>query len=116
MKTQGDALKILGEVYRGCSEIYPSKIQDAYLYGSYARGDYDEESDVDIFLTVDMDWDEIDRKRHSGVISEFRRLYIKTGVFDESLWLVHFQQGGDPMAFFIAVDGRRRITGVYGLN
>ena len=27
----------------------------------------------------------IDRKHHSGVISEFRRLYIKTGVFDRNL-------------------------------
>lgn len=29
--------------------------------------------------------DGIDMKRHSGVISEFRRLYIKTGVFDLGL-------------------------------
>lgn len=30
-------------------------------------------------------FDEIDMKHHSGVISEFRRLYIKTGVFDTRL-------------------------------
>ncbi len=29
--------------------------------------------------------DDIDMKRHSGVIAEFRRLYIKTGVFDVEL-------------------------------
>lgn len=28
---------------------------------------------------------EIDMKRHSGVISEFRRLYIKTGIFQSEL-------------------------------
>ena len=27
--------------------------------------------------------DGIDRKRHSGAISEFRRLYIRTGIFSE---------------------------------
>ena len=27
-------------------------------------------------------YDEVDMKRHSGVISEFRRRYIKTGIFD----------------------------------
>ena len=27
----------------------------------------------------------IDMKHHSGIISEFRRLYIKTGVFDKDL-------------------------------
>ena len=26
--------------------------------------------------------DEIDRKHHSEIISEFRRLYVKTGIFD----------------------------------
>lgn len=30
-------------------------------------------------------FDGIDMKHHSGVISEFRRLYIKTGVFDTEL-------------------------------
>lgn len=28
---------------------------------------------------------EIDMKRHSGIISEFRRLYIKTGIFQSEL-------------------------------
>ena len=30
-------------------------------------------------------FDEIDMKKHSGVIAEFRRLYIKTGIFDSEL-------------------------------
>ncbi len=29
--------------------------------------------------------DGIDKKRHSGIISEFRRMYIKTGVFDSKM-------------------------------
>ncbi len=29
--------------------------------------------------------DEIDMKHHSGIISEFRRLYIKTKIFDTKL-------------------------------
>lgn len=29
--------------------------------------------------------DGIDMKHHSGIISEFRRLYIKTGIFDSKL-------------------------------
>lgn len=30
-------------------------------------------------------FDDIDMKKHSGIISEFRRLYIKTGLFDAEL-------------------------------
>lgn len=30
-------------------------------------------------------FDKIDMKHHSGIIAEFRRLYIKTGIFDSEL-------------------------------
>ena len=30
-------------------------------------------------------FDKIDMKHHSGIIAEFRRLYIKTGIFDAEL-------------------------------
>ncbi len=30
-------------------------------------------------------FDKIDMKHHSGIISEFRKLYIKTGIFDTKL-------------------------------
>ena len=55
MCTQNQALTILEEVYHQCSQRFPCRIQDAYLYGSYARGDYHAESDVDILLTVDAE-------------------------------------------------------------
>ena len=50
MCTQNEAVVILREVYEGCQKIF-GDIKDAYLYGSYARGDYHEESDVDILST-----------------------------------------------------------------
>lgn len=53
MCTKSEAMIVLQEVYEGCLAIF-GKIKDAYLYGSYARGDYHEESDVDILLTVDQ--------------------------------------------------------------
>ena len=51
-------------------------------------------------------FDEIDMKHHSGIISEFRRLYIKTGVLDKSLspiitMLFDIRQESDYDDFFI---------------
>ena len=39
--------------------LFGSSLINGYLYSSYARGDYYEESDVDILLTVDQSDDAI---------------------------------------------------------
>jgi predicted nucleotidyltransferase len=54
MCNKSEAISILFEVSKAFNEKYPGKLEDAYLYGSYARGDYDEESDVDILVTADI--------------------------------------------------------------
>ena len=52
MVTRSDAIRIMHEVKNLCSEILP--VKEAYLYGSYARGDFHSESDVDILVTADI--------------------------------------------------------------
>ena len=64
MCTKNQAMGILSEVYSACSELFKNDIKDAYLYGSYARGDYGKESDVDILLTVMLDRNEISKYRY----------------------------------------------------
>lgn len=54
MCTRNQAISILHEVYHACNPIFGAHLKDGFLYGSYARGDYHAESDIDILLTVDM--------------------------------------------------------------
>ena len=49
MCTRNQAEEILHSVYDACRPIF-GRIHDAYLYGSYARGDFTPESDIDILL------------------------------------------------------------------
>jgi predicted nucleotidyltransferase len=42
-------------------KIYGSHLKSVILYGSYARGDYTPESDVDIMILVDLKDDEMDQ-------------------------------------------------------
>lgn len=62
MCTQNEAMIVLQEVYEGCRAIF-GKIEEAYLYGSYARGDFHEDSDIDILLTVEQSQSDISRHR-----------------------------------------------------
>ena len=59
MCNKNEALEILHQVYDRCKKVF-GKIEKCYLYGSYARGDYHSESDVDILLTVKMSTEEIE--------------------------------------------------------
>lgn len=65
MCNQSQAITILGEVYASCNSILGNTIKSAYLYGSYARGDYHEGSDIDILLTADLEAEDISTFRSS---------------------------------------------------
>ena len=64
MCTKNQAIGILEEVYIACSSILKEHIKDVYLYGSYARGDYSKESDVDILVTAALDRSELSKFRY----------------------------------------------------
>lgn len=64
MCTQQEALSILRQAAILCGPVYCDRLRAAYLYGSYARGDFHDASDVDILLTADMPLDEISRRRN----------------------------------------------------
>ena len=50
MCTRNQAFEILKIVYHACDPILGHSIHDAILYGSYARGDFTAESDIDQIL------------------------------------------------------------------
>ena len=50
---------ILNQIYRNTHSIIGDPLIDVILFGSYARGDYDEGSDIDIALIVDMDREDL---------------------------------------------------------
>jgi len=54
-----DVKLIVNEVYKSYKEIYGEKLDKVYLYGSYARGDYTEGSDIDIAALVKADRQEV---------------------------------------------------------
>ena len=47
-----DLQKILTEVTEGLRGVFGSRLENVILYGSYARGEADEQSDIDIMVLV----------------------------------------------------------------
>ena len=50
-------------------ELFGDNLKDVILYGSYARGDYNAESDVDVMIIADIEETEI--MKHVYAISEY---------------------------------------------
>lgn len=46
---------ILSNVAETAKEIFNDKLESVILFGSYARGDYDDQSDIDIMIIADVD-------------------------------------------------------------
>ena len=59
MCTQAKLNKILGEVTQGVQKVLGARLRNIILFGSYARGDYDDESDIDIMVLADGTEEEI---------------------------------------------------------
>ncbi len=59
MCTKSELQKITSVMAARYKEIFGEKLKQVILYGSYARGDYNDESDIDIVGIVDCPREEL---------------------------------------------------------
>ncbi len=93
---------ITGAVVEQALELLDDKIEKIFLYGSYARGDFNMESDVDIMLLLKCDEEEVKRYRMDvsriasrvGLANDLEvSIMMKSGgFFDEWLDVLPFYQ------------------------
>jgi uncharacterized protein len=53
---------LLAELKSGLTRLYGGRLKAVVLFGSYARGDYDQNSDLDVMIVLDdyhRVWDEL---------------------------------------------------------
>ena len=68
------------EVVKNIKEIFGDDLIGVILYGSYARGDYNDESDIDIALLIDKD--RISLKRYNDLlVSQMTHFMLEHDVF-----------------------------------
>ncbi|MDD2216604.1 MAG: nucleotidyltransferase domain-containing protein [Eubacteriales bacterium] len=79
-KTKSEINLIMNELIKKVIPIFGDKLKKVVLYGSYARGDFDEESDIDLMFLVDKDEAEL-RKDVDKVISLETEIGLHYDVF-----------------------------------
>ena len=102
MCTQTQLKKITDEIMYGAKDILGDKLRRIILYGSYGRGDFNNESDIDIMILADIDNDEIHfyDEKICGITSDLGiennimiSAYLKNKkIFDECLPILPFYQ------------------------
>ena len=72
--------EICRRVVAAYRRAYGDDIEAIYLYGSYARGDFDEESDIDFAAIVKGDQFEL-RKKRKQLLHEIAEMDMEYDVF-----------------------------------
>lgn len=67
MCTKSELQTVLEKVKNASAHLYGDKLNKIILYGSYARGDNTDESDIDIMIVLNCEIDEIKRLRKSTI-------------------------------------------------
>jgi predicted nucleotidyltransferase len=96
-------------------KIFGDKLVSVILYGSYARGDYDDESDVDIMLLVNMPQEEYQHYREkitvvSSTLSLENDITVSIKVKDNNVFIQY--QDSIPFYKNVMNDGVKIYAGI----
>jgi len=71
--------KLLKELKQGLMKLYGDRLKGLYLYGSYARGDYKEGSDLDVLIVLnDFERAPIELSRTDDLVGDLSLEYLIT--------------------------------------
>jgi len=75
-KLSKNITRVLFEAKEQLQSIYSRQLREIILYGSYARGDYSEGSDIDLLLLLDnLDNPGAERERYMAIICDLSLKY-----------------------------------------
>ena len=74
-----DIQKLLKELKQGLIRLYGERLKGVYLYGSYARGDFQEGSDLDVLVVLnDFERAPIELERTDDLMGNLSLEYLIT--------------------------------------
>lgn len=79
MCAKNELNKLLESLAKQAKDVAGAQFDEAILYGSYARGDFDDESDIDVFIKINCNEEEL-RTLKKKFVSVASRLSLEYGV------------------------------------
>jgi uncharacterized protein len=71
--------ELLKKFKKGLVQLYGSRLKGVYLYGSYARGDFEQWSDLDVLVVLDtFERSPLELKRTSQLVGDLSLEYLIT--------------------------------------
>lgn len=102
-----DLEKITAEFKVNMQQLYGERLDKVILYGSYARGDFHENSDIDFLVVlkdaVKIRWQEMDRIR--PLKKELQNKY-NTDIQAMPVSQEYFLTGKNPFLYFVRKEGK----------
>jgi uncharacterized protein len=97
--------QLLKKFKKGLVTLYGSRLKSVYLYGSYARGDFKQWSDLDVLIVLDtFERSPLELKRTSQLVSELSLEYLIT-ISPVFLREQEWKMGDKPLLRSIRADG-----------
>lgn len=97
--------QLLAELKEGLTRIYGQRLKAVYLFGSYARGDYNQNSDLDVMIVLDTYtsyWDELVRSAElASDLSLEYNVTISRTIMTETQW----EKGDLPVLQNVRAEG-----------
>ena len=113
MCTKSELQVILEQVKNASIQLYGDWLNKIILYGSYARGDYTDESDIDIMIVLNCEPDEIKKllsptAEMTSDISLEKEVLLSVLLRDKK----HYENNADFLPFYKNIE-KEGVT-VYG--
>lgn len=107
--------RLILDLEKGLKDIYGDKLKKILLYGSYARGDNEEGSDLDIMILLDTNEREI-KKQQDRVLDIVVDLTTRYGIVISVIEnnYNYFYDWVDVLPFFANIE--REGVNIYGEN
>lgn len=102
-KIKKEIKEIINQINSQLKKKFKEKLDKIILFGSYARGDYDNESDIDILVLVE----DVELKKYNDEIVDFEvDLTIKYGILPSIILrnTHYFNENKEIIPFFRSVE------------